>query len=101
MVIDMQSSECVYGLKSKPAMTPRFPRGTVFVIDAKADPIDGDLVVVHYPDTKEGTLRELSMDGPTKLLLSINDNAKPDTLTNRIKIIGVVTQSRFSYQDEK
>jgi SOS-response transcriptional repressor LexA len=78
-------------------MEPRFPRGSLLIVSTDITPADGDLVIVKYPHTHEATLRELSVDGPLKLLLPINNTASTDTLTPDIQIIGTVTQSRFSY----
>lgn len=86
-----------YALISKPCMEPRFPKGTALIIDPDTSPKDGDLIVVHYPNTTEATLRELSIDGPIQLLIPISPDHEKDKLTNEIKILGVVLQSRFSY----
>ena len=40
----------------------------IFIVNPNILPDDGDLIVVHYPDTNEATLREFTQDGPTKLL---------------------------------
>lgn len=87
----------VYGLISKPSMMPRFPKETILIISSDIEPRDGDLVVVHYPSSKEATIRELSIDGPTKLLLSINSTRQQDNIHDQIKIIGTLAQTRFSY----
>jgi transcriptional regulator with XRE-family HTH domain len=89
-------AEGAFGLMSKPSMEPRFPRATLLIIDPHLTAEDGDLVVVHYPDTEEATLRELSIDGPSKQLLSIN-HLSQEEFSPEIKILGVVVQSRFSY----
>src|SRR3990167_9793231 len=67
-------SDGVYGLITRPSMEPRFPRGTMLIVDVKVRPADGDLVILQYPNTNEATLRELSMDGPNKLLIPPNPN---------------------------
>ena len=76
---------------------PRFPKDTILIISPDIQPRDGDLVIVHYPDSKEATIRELSIDGPMKLLLPINPNNQQDHLQDQIKIIGTLAQTRFSY----
>jgi SOS-response transcriptional repressor LexA len=96
-VIANTDNKAAYALISKPSMEPRFPRGTTLIIDVDVQPSDGDLVIVYYPETKQATLRELSMDGPHRLLLSLNQNLPADQLTNTIKILGTVAQSRFTY----
>ena len=98
IVIDFEDSEHMFGLVSRPSMERRFPRGTTFVVDSKTKPTDGNLVIVHYPGTKEATLRELSIDGPHQLLVSLNPDAPASHLDETITIIGTVIQSRFTYQ---
>lgn len=98
VVIEYQADN-VYALLSKPCMEPRFPKGTTLIVDPDFGPADGDLVVVHYPETQEATLREYSSDGPIKLLMPVGSNAHRETLTENIKIIGVVIQSRFAYHN--
>jgi SOS-response transcriptional repressor LexA len=97
ILLEAEYSNCLYGLISKPSMEPFFPKGTILIIDTKLSPEDGDLVIVHYKNTTEATLRELSIDGPHTLLLPLNQTIQADMLNNTIKIIGVVIQSRFSY----
>lgn len=99
VVVSDNNNEQMFALKSKASIEPRFPRGTIFIVDPETRPIDGDLVVVHYSETKEATMRELSIDGRAELLLPLHENSKPDRLSKLIKLIGVVVQSRFSYQD--
>lgn len=97
--VDQEGGYNCYALISKPSMEPRFPKGTVLIIDPDLSPVDGDLVVVHYPGVGEATLRELSIDGPNSLLVPLNQNAQIDALSDNIKILGVVRQSRFSYSN--
>jgi transcriptional regulator with XRE-family HTH domain len=97
VIIENPKQAKLFGLVSKRCMEPRFPKNTVFIVDSNLEPEDGDLVIVHYPDTREATLRELSIDGPDRLLLSINPNRPQEVLTPKIKLLGVVIQSRFSY----
>ena len=85
----------LYALNSKTSMALQFPAGTVFIVDPKNIPRDGDLVIVQYPNTEEATLRELAIDGPTKLLLPINNYGEKEKLTSGIKIIGTVIHSRL------
>jgi SOS-response transcriptional repressor LexA len=92
-------SQNAYALISKASMEPCFPKGTILIVDTSVTPEDGDMVVVHYPNTQEATIRKLSTDGPTKLLLSINANANPDNLENDIKILGVLLKSVFSFHE--
>ena len=96
VVSDFFSTEG-FALSSKPSMEPRFPKGTLLFIDPSASIQDGDFVVVLYPSTEEATLRELSIDGPTRILLPINDHAEPTQWTSDIKLLGVLVRSTFQY----
>lgn len=91
-------SGSTYALISKPSMEPRFQKGTILIINPEATPKDGDFVIAHYPNTYEATLRELSSDGPLKLLLPVCINGIPNKLDEDIKILGVVVKSIFSFR---
>jgi len=54
----------VFALESKPFMYPRFPQGTVFIIDPDTSASDGDIVLVKIKKNNELTLRELMVDSP-------------------------------------
>lgn len=90
-------SQNAYGLISKASMEPCFPKGTILIIDPDMVAQDGDMVVVHYPNTQEATLRKLSTDGPIKLLLPVNANISASNFEENIKILGVVVKSVFSF----
>ena len=90
------SSSIIFGLKTKPSMEPRFITGSILTIDTEKKPVDGDLVIVCYPDTIEATIREIILDGPKHEIRSITDK-NTETLTENIKLIGIVVQTRYSY----
>ena len=94
-------SNNAFALLSKVCMEPLYPRGTVLIIDPELKPTDGDFVVVHYKNTDEATLRQISIDGPYRKLFTINENEKPDILDKRKNIIGVVFQARFMRSTKK
>lgn len=94
--IDIESSQFSFGVRTKPSMEPRFINGSILTIDPQKKPIDGDLIIVHYTNTEEATIRELILDGPKHAVRSIT-NQTIEELTEHIKIIGVVIQTRFSY----
>lgn len=96
LVVDMLDKR-LYALTTKPCMELIFAIGTVLVIDTQKKPKDGDLVIVHYPNSQEATLRKLTIDGLNQLLAPINPHLSSDKITNEIKILGVVIQSRYTY----
>ena len=57
-------SSNAFALRSRPSMSPRFPQGTIFVIEPEATPMDGDIVLVKINSIHRLTLRELIVDPP-------------------------------------
>lgn len=53
-----------FALESRPSMYPRFPKGTIFILDPEITPADGDIVLVRLKKNNEFTLRELIIDPP-------------------------------------
>jgi len=53
-----------FALESRPSMYPRFPKGTIFIIDPNAKPTDGDIVLIRLKQNNEFTLKELIIDPP-------------------------------------
>lgn len=91
-------SDKTFALISKPSMEPKFPRGSILIVDPSATPEDGDLVIAHYPDTKEATVRELNIDGPIRTFTTIGKPSSSTTPSdNKISIIGVVVKSIFAF----
>ncbi|OGT40568.1 MAG: hypothetical protein A3F12_07525 [Gammaproteobacteria bacterium RIFCSPHIGHO2_12_FULL_38_14] len=97
LLIEPTENDLIYALKTKVTMEPRFLRNTIVIIDANAKLIDGELFAVQYPNTTEATLRELSIDGPSQLLMPLNKKDTPDILDKSIHILGRVVESRYIY----
>lgn len=97
-MLDMKASPFTFGLKSKPSMEPRFSIGSILAVDPKEAPQDGNIVIVHYPETNEATIREIILDGPKKLLKSVMDDSEVDNLESGIMVIGTVIQTRYTYK---
>lgn len=57
-------SNDAFALASRPSMQPRFPIGTLFIIDPKEDPVDGDIILIQMRKDKNLSLRELIIDPP-------------------------------------
>lgn len=57
-------SENAFALESRPSMQPRFPIGTLFIIDPNEAPTDGDIVLIKMKGDGELSLRELIVDSP-------------------------------------
>lgn len=87
-----------FALISKKSMEPIFHAGSMLLIDTKTTPCDGDIVIVHYSNTNEATVRKLVSDGPTQELCSLFDHTVRDKLTKTISVIGVVMEARCLYK---
>ena len=66
-----------FAIESRKSMQPRFPTGTMFIIDPDERPEDGDLVLIKINETGELTLKELEIDPPAWKLFSVNDDLTP------------------------
>lgn len=79
-----------FALESRPSMYPRFPQGTLFIIDPNISPIDGDTVLVKLLDNNELTIRELSIDPPERTLYPLIPSSKPLQFSKDVHyIVGV------------
>jgi SOS-response transcriptional repressor LexA len=84
-------SNSAFALESKPFMKPRFPSGTVLIIDPDISPIDGDVVLVKILESKELTLRDLIIDPPEWQFKSITNNSNELIYNKKShEILGVV-----------
>lgn len=83
-------SSNAFALKSRHSMYPRFPLGTIFIIDPNATPTDGDVVLLKFKENNELTLKELNIDPPNWLLKSIISGSDSFKYSKKEhKIIGV------------
>lgn len=83
-------SKKAFAIESRPSMFPRFPKGTVFIIDPETQPTDGDIVLIKFKDNNEFTLRELVVDPPIwRLSPLILDSNIIEFSSEQHEIIGV------------
>lgn len=57
-------SKNAFALPSKPSMQPRFPTGTLFIIDSSVQPEDGEIILLKILKSSELSIRELIIDPP-------------------------------------
>lgn len=85
-----------YALESRKSMHPRFPLGTIFIIDPEAEPRDGDIILVKIKKDKAVSLRDLVIDPPNWYLQPIIQESNSLVYSQfEHKIIGVVIMSIF------
>jgi transcriptional regulator with XRE-family HTH domain len=79
-----------FSLETRPALYPRFPAGTLFIIDPDTSPKDGDIILVKLKESEAFTLRELLIDPPEWRLSPILSESKPLLFSPDVhEIIGV------------
>ncbi|HLB41920.1 MAG TPA: LexA family transcriptional regulator [Gammaproteobacteria bacterium] len=95
-------SSHAFALESKPSMQPRFPAGTLFVIDPNEVPIDSDIVLVKIKTCNELSLRELIIDPPKWQLLPIISGSEIIFYQkNEHKILGVIVLTMLYIRKER
>ncbi len=88
---DNKQHGLLYALKTTPSMQPRFPIGTVLIIDSNMEPIDGDLVLIKIKSNNSVTLRDIIIDPPSTNLLPISQNSTSLAYDEAVhSIMGVV-----------
>ncbi len=84
-------SDQAFALESRPSMYPRYPQGTIFIIDPVVTPADGDVVLVKIKENNKLTLRELLIDPPEWKLYSLTaDSIMLNYSTEKHHVVGVV-----------
>ncbi|KTD02398.1 peptidase, S24 family [Legionella geestiana] len=88
---NLNLNDMAFALESKPSMQPRFPKGTLFIINPNESIIDNDLVLVQLKTSKAISLREIVIDPPQWILRSIISGSDPIYFnSDEHDIIGVV-----------
>lgn len=83
------NDECI-AIHTKPTMQPRFPHGTLLILNQNETPLDGDLVLIRFSQN-EISLREYVIDSPNKILYPTIQGSEP-ILFNELnhRILGVI-----------
>lgn len=88
---------CGDAMSSSAPNTPSFPAGTIIIIDPQLPPENGKYVIAtHLESPEELIFKQYIKDGGRTYLKSLNPQYPLLPLTNQIKILGVVIQSRYS-----
>ena len=57
-------SVSTFAIESRPSMQPKFPIGTLFIINPDEPPLDSDIILIRMKQEKALSLRELIIDPP-------------------------------------
>lgn len=91
-----------FALESRPSMQPRFPTGTLFIIDPDETPNDGDITLIKMNADGNLSLRDLIIDVPRWQLQPIIPGS--ETLfydKNHHSIMGIVVFTLLHCKREK
>lgn len=95
-------SNHAFALESRPSMQPRFPIGTLFIIDPNETPTDGDIVLIKLKTNGDLSLRELIIDLPRWQLQPVVAGSEGFFYDNKQHIIvGVVVLTMLHTRKEK
>lgn len=78
-------------------MQPEFVEGDVIVIDPRANPVNGNYVVVQDNESNEALFRQLRRKGSSVYLLALTPPGQIEFNPKRHKIIGKVVQKTKDY----
>ncbi len=80
------------------AMTPRFPNGSIIILDDTASPKDGDFVLVKFAGLPEPIFRQLLITGSAHYLNAHNPKFDRLILTSDSQIMGKLVQAILSFE---
>lgn len=85
------------------AMMPRFPDGTVLVIDPNCTPKNRDFVIGITKDQSTAACKQLLIDGSDRYLKPINKDFQSTLIKDNkdCEIIGVVVQARMDFRQDE
>lgn len=96
---DLNLNENSYALTVKDVtMEPRFPEGTVLIVDPNLQPQDRDFVIVHINGQKLPSFKQVLIDGDNVYLKPLNPDFKTVLLDKQHKFLGVMVQARMNFK---
>lgn len=82
-------------------MEPRFPEGTVLIIDPNLNPNNLDFAIVHIDGQNLPKFKQVLIDGEHTILKPLNSDFKTLLLDKPHKFLGVMIQSRMDFKKRK
>jgi len=99
---DLELGQNAYGVTIKDTtMEPRFPEGTILVIDPSLDPNNRDFAIVHIEGQPLPSFKQILIDGHYIYLKPLNPDFKTILLDKPHKFLGVMVQSRMDFKRKK
>lgn len=84
-------SHQAFAVESRPSMQPRFPIGTIFIVDPLPEPTDGDFIFIRVKESSDIAIKELMIDPPYWKLLSVTESHDTLDFSKELyEVVGVV-----------
>jgi transcriptional regulator with XRE-family HTH domain len=80
------------------AMFPKFPEGTIFIVEPEIPPSDQDFVLVKIEDQKNVSIKQLFIDGDDHYFKNINPEFGRLVHSNKSEILGVIVEAIIKYE---
>lgn len=96
--VTSQLSEQSFALTTPIAFEPRFNRGTLFLVDPSATPIDGDILIIKDRGSNTVNAKILGIDPPKWKLYPLSGKKHVFFKSDEHQVIGVVMEKRYSQE---
>ncbi|MDQ8039052.1 MAG: S24 family peptidase [Rickettsiella sp.] len=99
---DIELSQHAYALAVRDTtMEPRFPEGTVLIVDPNLKPNNLDFAIIHVEGHDLPNFKQILIDGGHTILKPLNSDFKTLLLDKPHKFLGVMIQSRMDFKKRK
>lgn len=99
---DIELSPHAYALAVRDTtMEPRFPEGTVLLIEPELQPSNLDFAIVHIEGHELPNFKQILIDGDHIILKPLNSDFKTFLLDRPHRFLGVMVQSRMDFKKRK
>lgn len=99
---DIDMSQHAYAVAARDTtMEPRFPEGTILLIDPDLKPNNLDFAIVHIDGHDLPNFKQVLIDGGHTILKPLNTDFKTLLLDKPHRFLGVMVQSRMDFKKKK
>ena len=99
---DIELGQHAYAVSTRDTtMEPRFPEGTILLIDPNLKPNSLDFAIVHVEGYDLPNFKQVLIDGGHTILKPLNTDFKTLLLDKPHKFLGVMVQSRMDFKKKK
>lgn len=96
---DIELGQHAYAVSARDTtMEPRFPEGTILLIDPDLKPNNLDFAIIHIDGHDLPNFKQILIDGSHTILKPLNTDFKTLLLDKPHKFLGVMVQSRMDFK---